>query len=179
MLIFDEGKTAEKPLRVKWRSIKVNPHMASSPGSNPRDILLESKSGLKCKIQFIVELDYQVGSLQTIQPCTLCKNSMDASTNQISRKAVTVAHTLYSFSFAGEYFIGLDDKAVEGEYKWTDGKRATYKNFLRQDLSSDQNRDCVLMRLNHGDSDNGKWETKECNNKLRFICQCPGECTRA
>ncbi|XP_029204848.2 C-type lectin domain family 4 member D-like [Acropora millepora] len=79
----------------------------------------------------------------------------------------------------GEYFIGLDDKAVEGEYKWTDGTRATYKNFLRQDLSSDQNRDCVLMRLNHGDSDNGKWETKECNNKLRFICQCPGECTRA
>lgn len=46
MLVFDEGKTAEKPLRVKWRSIKVNPHMASSgPGLNPRDKLLESKSG--------------------------------------------------------------------------------------------------------------------------------------
>ena len=126
-----------------------------------------------------MEVDYQVGSSQTIQPCTLCKNSMDVSTNQIPRKTITVAHTPYSFSFAGEYFIGLDDKAVEGEYKWTDGTRATYKNFLRQDSSSDQNRDCVLMRLNHGDSDNGKWETKECNNKLRFICQCPGECTRA
>ena len=112
----------------------------------------------------------------------LMKNSMNVSANHIPRKTITVALAPFLFSFAGEYFIGLDDKAVEGEYKWTDGTRATYTNWQRgfpQDLSSEQNRDCVIIKMNHGDSYNGKWETKECGNNLRFICQCPGECKRA
>ncbi|XP_068759772.1 uncharacterized protein [Montipora capricornis] len=81
----------------------------------------------------------------------------------------------------GEYFIGLNDKALEGKYRWVDNTEALYTNWMQgynQDISAEQNKDCVVMRMNHGDSNNGKWETKECNNNLRFICECPGQCTR-
>lgn len=81
----------------------------------------------------------------------------------------------------GEYFIGLNDKALEGEYRWVDSTVASYTYWMPgypQDISAEQNKDCVVMRMSHGDSNNGKWETKECKNNLRFICECPGRCTR-
>ena len=113
------------------------------------------------------------------RPCTI-HNWKWQYLRELVTSLSNALHTDF-LSFSGEYFIGLNDKALEGEYRWVDSTVASYTYWMPgypQDISAEQNKDCVVMRMNHGNSNNGKWETKECKNNLRFICECPGRCTR-
>ena len=81
----------------------------------------------------------------------------------------------FSMSFEGDYFIGLNDKQTEGTYMWVQGTEATsFTNWLSsfpKSGNAESNRDCVIMSLNTN-SDDGKWNTNQCNTKSQFICEC-------
>ena len=77
------------------------------------------------------------------------------------------------FFVLGEYYIGL--KRFQGTYKWADGTAASFKNW---NTGFPQDGKGVVMMLNEN-SDNGKWQTKDTNSAMRFICECPdGPCAR-
>ena len=76
-------------------------------------------------------------------------------------------------SFLGEYYIGLNDLQGTGTYKWADGTTASFTNW---NVGFPQAGKGVVIKMN-GDSDDGKWQTKNNKNAMRFICECPdGPC---
>ena len=79
---------------------------------------------------------------------------------------------LMSF-FLGEYYIGLNDLQGTGTYNWADGTAASFTNW---DTDYPKGGKAVVMKMN-GNSDNGKWRTRNYSKSLRFICECPeGPC---
>ncbi|XP_015751198.1 PREDICTED: low affinity immunoglobulin epsilon Fc receptor-like isoform X1 [Acropora digitifera] len=73
----------------------------------------------------------------------------------------------------GEYYIGLNDLQGTGTYKWADGTNASFTNW---NTSFPRGGKGVVMKMN-GNSDDGKWQTKNMNSAMRFICECPdGPC---
>ena len=74
-------------------------------------------------------------------------------------------------SVLGEYYIGL--KKTDGRFKWADGTKVSFTNWKTGFPKGARG---VVMTLN-GNSDNGKWQTWNYNDALRFICECPdGPC---
>ena len=79
---------------------------------------------------------------------------------------------LVSF-FLGKYHIGLNDLQGTGTFKWADGTAASFTNW---NTGYPKGGKGVVMKRN-GNSDDGKWQTKNVNSALRFICECPdGPC---
>ncbi|XP_015771820.1 PREDICTED: lithostathine-like isoform X2 [Acropora digitifera] len=73
----------------------------------------------------------------------------------------------------GEYYIGLNDLQGTGTYKWVDGTNASFTNW---NTGFPRGGKAVVMKMN-GNSDDGKWQTKNVNSAMRFICKCPdGPC---
>ncbi|XP_074610058.1 uncharacterized protein LOC141864228 isoform X2 [Acropora palmata] len=73
----------------------------------------------------------------------------------------------------GEYYIGLNNLQGTGTYKWADGTVAPFTNW---DAGYPKGGKAVVMKMN-GNSDDGKWQTKNMNSAMRFICECPdGPC---
>ncbi|KAK2553986.1 Lithostathine [Acropora cervicornis] len=74
----------------------------------------------------------------------------------------------------GEYYIGLSDLQGTGTYKWADGTNVSFTNW---NTGFPRDGRGVVMKMSIGNSDNGKWLTRNQNNNLRFICECPdGPC---
>ncbi|XP_015751197.1 PREDICTED: tetranectin-like isoform X2 [Acropora digitifera] len=74
----------------------------------------------------------------------------------------------------GEYYIGLSDLQGTGTYKWVDGTNVSFTNW---NTGFPQDGKGVVMKMSIGNSDNGKWLTRNYNDALRFICECPdGRC---
>ncbi|XP_074609501.1 uncharacterized protein LOC141863724 [Acropora palmata] len=74
----------------------------------------------------------------------------------------------------GEYYIGLSDLQGTGTYKWADGTNVSFTNWNTDFPKGEK---VVVMKMSHGNSDNGKWLTRNQNDNLRFICECPdGPC---
>ena len=71
--------------------------------------------------------------------------------------------------FLGEYYIGLNDENETGTYKWADGTNASFTNWNTGQPGSGKG---VVMKMNQGNSDDGKWLTEDYRNALRFICEC-------
>ena len=93
------------------------------------------------------------------------------SSSQERDISLTTFLLLLMSSVLGEYYIGL--KELQGTYKWTDGTAASFTNW---NTGFPKDGKGVAMMLN-GNSDNGKWRTRNHNNALRFICECPdGPC---
>ena len=75
--------------------------------------------------------------------------------------------------FLGKYYIGLNDLQGTGTYKWADGTNASFTNW---NAGYPKRPKAVVMKMN-GNSDDGKWQTRNVNNAMRFICECPdGPC---
>ncbi|XP_044182731.1 aggrecan core protein-like isoform X2 [Acropora millepora] len=73
----------------------------------------------------------------------------------------------------GEYYIGLNDLQGTGTYKWADGTNASFTNW---NTGFPKGGKGVVMKRN-GNSDDGKWQTKDTNKAMRLICECPdGPC---
>ncbi|KAK2553985.1 Macrophage mannose receptor 1 [Acropora cervicornis] len=78
----------------------------------------------------------------------------------------------------GEYYIGLNDVNNTGTYRWVDGTNASFTNWKNGYPKANDRKDGVVIKM-RGDSDYGKWQTKDSNSDRRFICECPdGPCAR-
>ena len=77
-------------------------------------------------------------------------------------------------SFLGEYYIGLNDLDHKGTYKWADGTATSFTNWK---TGYPRGGVGVVMKMYDGNSDYGKWLTRNQHDALRFICECPdGPC---
>ena len=95
-----------------------------------------------------------------------------SSSQERDISVMTFLLLLMSF-FLGEYYIGLSDLQGIGTYKWADGTAAPFTNW---NAGHPKHGKGVVMKMN-GNSDDGKWQTKNMNSALRFICECPdGPC---
>ena len=93
------------------------------------------------------------------------------SSSQERDISLTTFLLLLMSSVLGEYYIGL--KKSEGTYKWADGTDASFTNW---NTGYPKGVKSVVMKMN-GDSDDGKWQTRNRKDALRFICECPeGPC---
>ena len=80
----------------------------------------------------------------------------------------------FRFFFLGEYYIGLSDLQRTGTYKWADGTNVSFTNW---NTGFPNGGGGVVMKMSIGNSDNGKWLTRNEDDALRFICECPdGSC---
>ena len=63
------------------------------------------------------------------------------------------------------YWIGYNDRSIEGDFVWSDGSLSSYTNwdFLQPD--DDGGEDCVY--LNPG---SGLWNDDDCSTPKGFIC---------
>uniref|UniRef100_A0A3B3RCX8 CD209 antigen-like protein E n=1 Tax=Paramormyrops kingsleyae TaxID=1676925 RepID=A0A3B3RCX8_9TELE len=74
--------------------------------------------------------------------------------------------------FNGRFWIGLTDLHEEGTWKWVDGEVIPKeKGLWRKGQSDDfQEEDCVESR-NTGTEDMKRWNDKNCNVRLQYICE--------
>ena len=67
------------------------------------------------------------------------------------------------------WYIGLTDKAVEGEFVWMNGKKSLLQVFKDwyQGNPGDQDQNCVILwqRASY------QWADTSCENKLNYICE--------
>ena len=93
------------------------------------------------------------------------------SSSQERDISLTTFLLLLMSSVLGEYYIGL--KKSQGTYKWADGTAASFTNW---NTGYPKGAKGVVMKM-IGNSDDGKWQTKNVNSAMRFICECPdGPC---
>ncbi|XP_022086669.1 macrophage mannose receptor 1-like isoform X2 [Acanthaster planci] len=69
-----------------------------------------------------------------------------------------------------EYWIGLNDFAVEGTWEWSDGTYSTYTNWASSEPNDSSGKEhCSVMRW----STDGSWNDANCANSKRYICEYP------
>ena len=81
------------------------------------------------------------------------------------------------------YYIGLNDVAKEGEWRWSTGKSrdgplATFTNWAPGEPNNyntaDGKENCAVLNVSGtlgGNNYSGKWNDVPCDYKQRFICQ--------
>ncbi len=79
--------------------------------------------------------------------------------------------------------VGLNDRDLEGVWRWSDGSSLTYTSWSRQDIYGQQRQqpdgssveDCTLVSLNNLYSINS-WQDVPCafNEVQQFICELLG-----
>ncbi|MEO0323241.1 MAG: C-type lectin domain-containing protein [Myxococcota bacterium] len=68
-----------------------------------------------------------------------------------------------------EYWIGLNDRAVEGSYEWVDGTAFSFSSWDTSEPRASSSDDCV--RMDDGPGRMADWEVANCLAFERFICE--------
>ncbi|XP_038070890.1 macrophage mannose receptor 1-like isoform X2 [Patiria miniata] len=69
-----------------------------------------------------------------------------------------------------EYWIGLNDFAVEGTWEWSDGTKSSYTNWYSSEPNDSGGQEhCAVIRW----STDGTWNDANCANSKRYICEYP------
>ncbi|MCC6553222.1 MAG: C-type lectin domain-containing protein [Polyangiaceae bacterium] len=79
-----------------------------------------------------------------------------------------VAQGAYAIA-GGEWYIGLGDEAVEGDYVWTDGTPADFTWWAGGEPNNAGNEDCVHLASWAG----GMWNDIPCDSPQRYVCKLP------
>ena len=66
-----------------------------------------------------------------------------------------------------DWFIGLEDLAVEGTYVWSDGSPANYFAWAPGEPNNIDNENCVELAL----EDSYNWNDTNCENQQSFVCE--------
>ena len=70
--------------------------------------------------------------------------------------------------FLISFLVGLNDKGVESEFKWSDSSNVEYTNWgANQPDDWFSREDCVHVRKN------GRWNDLKCDSSLGYICKKP------
>lgn len=77
----------------------------------------------------------------------------------------TMVHAGVVVGCGKKYWIGLDDRQKEGDFKWVDGTAAAYTNWERFEPNNAFREDCVEMGY-----EDAKWNDEDCNRKRCYLC---------
>jgi len=68
-----------------------------------------------------------------------------------------------------DFWIGLNDIAVEGTFRWQDGTLPSYTNWYPGEPNQRNNEDCVQIWGSRG----RQWNDGHCYQSIYFICEVP------
>lgn len=65
-------------------------------------------------------------------------------------------------------WIGLNDRKSENVFKWSDGSKVEYVNWVNGDARNKAWKDCTALM---GMITDGAWVTEQCSERRRYICK--------
>ncbi|MCC6554745.1 MAG: CotH kinase family protein, partial [Polyangiaceae bacterium] len=70
---------------------------------------------------------------------------------------------------AGDWLIGLNDQAIEGDYVWTDGSPLDFTRWKPGAPNNSGDQDCSALEVAAG----GQWNDVDCDPARRYVCELP------
>ncbi|XP_070531527.1 EGF-like repeat and discoidin I-like domain-containing protein 3 [Ptychodera flava] len=74
---------------------------------------------------------------------------------------------MHDFNITGDFWIGVNDRVVEGRWQWQDNYELNFNNWKSNPQIFGRMKDCACMR----EEDEYKWEASDCNERNYYICQ--------
>ncbi|CAN5824986.1 hypothetical protein BH11MYX3_BH11MYX3_32710 [soil metagenome] len=95
--------------------------------------------------------------------------AIDACTDDGAHLVVVddMPENLFVGAFAGEEtYIGLDDLAAEGTFRWVNGSTSTFRGFAGAEPNDNGTEDCTYSRAD------GSWNDTKCEEVRHAVCEC-------
>ncbi|XP_038074341.1 perlucin-like protein [Patiria miniata] len=66
-----------------------------------------------------------------------------------------------------QFWLGLNDRATEGDFRWTDGSKPTYENWAPGEPNNSGDEDCAQIYVN-----SKEWNDAGCSSAIwHYVCQ--------
>lgn len=70
-------------------------------------------------------------------------------------------------------WIGFNDQASEGSWKWSDGSPVTFTNWATSEPNNSGNEDCAHIYSYNTSPQNKRWNDANCSSSYKYICEKP------
>ena len=94
------------------------------------------------------------------------------ATFETDAEALAAANTALMIADA-DWWIGLNDRAVEDTFVWQSGSTATFRRWSGGQPNDFGGQDCVTIDNGGAFEDRTRWGDKDCGETNRFICETP------